>query len=84
MLGLALGLALELGFELGVAVAVGVAPGVAVGTALGTADGNGPPPPGGSGDAGIPPLVLHAETAAHIAAAARTANNDRSTRFMAQ
>ena len=58
---------------------LGCGEGDAVGTGLGVG-----PPPAGPIIAGIPPFVLHAETAAHSAAAATSVKSERSTRFMAQ
>lgn len=64
-----------MGVGVGVGVEVGVTLGFGVGGAVGTGLGLGtPPPPGGAGKAGIPPLVLQAETAAHSATALIAAN----------
>ncbi|HEY9180794.1 MAG TPA: hypothetical protein VIO32_08740 [Candidatus Baltobacteraceae bacterium] len=58
-----------------------MAVGAALGVAVGTGEGN---PPGGGSDAGIPPFVLHAESAAHNAALISKPNSGASARFMAQ
>lgn len=56
-----------------------------VGVGVGADDGVAPTPPGGSpGVAGMPPLVLHAETPAQSAAVSSSVNSDLSTRVMAQ
>lgn len=89
-MGLELGLdeALALGDGLGLLDGLGLELGVGgfVGTVVGVAGGVGEPPaPGGcTGNAGIPPLVLQAETAAHSATAASRVNSDSRIRPMAQ
>jgi hypothetical protein len=60
---------------LGDAVALGRGVGAIVGVAVGAAVGVPPTPGGRIGNAGMPPFVLHAESAAHSAVAAKAAKN---------
>jgi hypothetical protein len=67
-----------LGLELGRTVAVGAVVGAIVGAIVGAGDPG--PMPGGAAKAGMPPLVLHAESEAPTATASTTAKSDPRSR----